>query len=78
MEAAYISNLKSWHLLNDLKSYLKGEAANPYAGLLEIRCLDKLKSCGLISKFCCAINLQFWTVKWFLRKNSRGVRRGGT
>jgi len=47
MEAAYASNLKLWHLLNELKMNLKGEAANPYAGLLEIRCLEKLKSCGL-------------------------------
>jgi len=47
MEAAYGSNLKLWRLLNELKSNLKGEAANPYAGLLEIRCVEKLKSCGL-------------------------------
>lgn len=47
MEVAYASNLKLGHLLNELKSNLKGEAANPYAALLEIRCLEKFKSCGL-------------------------------
>jgi len=47
MEAAYASNNKLRRLLNELKSNLKGEAANPYAALLEIRCVEKLKSCGL-------------------------------
>ncbi|MFW0717899.1 hypothetical protein [Pedobacter sp. N23S346] len=47
MEETYASNRKLWRLLNELKTSLKGTAANPYAGVLEIRCLDKLKSCGL-------------------------------
>lgn len=47
MEAAYASNLKLWHLLNKLKTNLKGKAANPYVGVLEVRCLAKLKLCGL-------------------------------
>lgn len=47
MEAAYASNRKLWRLLNELEPDLKGEAANPYAGLLEIRCQEKLKLCGL-------------------------------
>lgn len=47
MEAAYASNFKLWGLLNELKTNIKGTAANPYAGVLEIRCLEKIKSCGL-------------------------------
>ena len=47
MEAAYASNLKLWRLLSELTINLKDEAANPYAALFEIRCLEKLKSCGL-------------------------------
>ncbi|UKT64693.1 helix-turn-helix domain-containing protein [Pedobacter mucosus] len=47
MEDAYASNRKLWRLLNELKTNLKGSAANPYVGVLEVRCLDKLKSCGL-------------------------------
>ncbi|MGQ7854400.1 hypothetical protein ACUN24_09135 [Pedobacter sp. WC2501] len=46
-EAAYVSNRKLWRLLNELKTNLKGKAANPYAAVLEIRCLAKHKSCGL-------------------------------
>ena len=47
MEETYASNRKLWRLLNELKMNLKGKAANPYAAVLEIRCLEKLKSCGL-------------------------------
>ncbi len=47
MEETYASNRKLWRLLNELKTNLKGAAANPYAAVLEIRCLEKLKSCGL-------------------------------
>jgi len=47
MDAAYASNLKLWRLLSELKINFKDEVANPYAALLEIRCLEKLKSCGL-------------------------------
>jgi len=38
---------KLWRLLNELKINFKGKAANPYAGVLEVRCLVKLKLCGL-------------------------------
>lgn len=47
MEETYASNRKLWHLLQSLKVNLKGSAANPYVGVLEIRCVEKLKSCGL-------------------------------
>lgn len=47
MEDAYASNRKLWRLLTDLKTNLNGIAANPYVGVLEVRCLEKLKSCGL-------------------------------
>ena len=47
MEETYASNRKLWRLLNELKTNLKGKADNPYAAVLEIRCLEKLKSCGL-------------------------------
>ncbi|MFW0717420.1 helix-turn-helix domain-containing protein [Pedobacter sp. N23S346] len=47
MEEAYASNRKLWRLLNKLKKKLLGKAVNPYVGVLEIRCLDKLKACGL-------------------------------
>ncbi|GGE69176.1 hypothetical protein EV200_1013 [Pedobacter psychrotolerans] len=47
MEETYASNRKLWCLLNELKTNLKGKAANPYVGVLEVKCLEKLKSCGL-------------------------------
>ena len=47
MEDAYASNRKLWRLLTELKINLNGIAANPYVGVLEMRCLEKLKSCGL-------------------------------
>jgi len=47
MEETYASNRKLWRLLNELKTNLKGKAANPYVGVLEVKCLEKLKSCGL-------------------------------
>jgi len=47
MEETYTSNRKLWRLLSELKTSLKGKAANPYVGVLEVRCLEKLKSCGL-------------------------------
>ena len=47
MEETYASNRKLWRLLSELKTNLKGKAANPYVGVLEVRCLEKLKSCGL-------------------------------
>lgn len=47
MEETYASNRKLWRLLNELKTNLKVATANPYTGVLEIRCLEKLKSCGL-------------------------------
>lgn len=47
MEEAYTSNRKLLPLLNKLKTKLKGAMANPYVDVLEIRCLEKLKSCGL-------------------------------
>ena len=47
MDEAYASNRKLWRLLHALKTSLKGTLANPYAGILEIKCLEKLKSCGL-------------------------------
>ncbi|NTE01363.1 hypothetical protein G6M26_26230 [Agrobacterium tumefaciens] len=47
MEETYASNRKLWRLLNELKTSLNGTIVNPYAGLLEIKCLEKLKSCGL-------------------------------
>lgn len=46
MEETHASNLKLWHLLNELKTNLKDTMANPYVGLLEVKCLEKLKSCG--------------------------------
>ncbi|GGE52546.1 helix-turn-helix domain-containing protein [Pedobacter psychrotolerans] len=47
MEETYASNRKLWLLLNELKTNFKGATANPYVGVLEIRCLEKLKSCAI-------------------------------
>lgn len=47
MEETYASNRNLWRLLQAMKTDARGVAANPYAGVLEIRCLEKLKSCGL-------------------------------
>jgi DNA-binding XRE family transcriptional regulator len=47
MEETYASNRKLWQLLQTMKTDVRGTTANPYEGVLEIRCLEKLKSCGL-------------------------------
>ena len=47
MKETYASNRKLWRLLHELKTSLKGTFANPYVGVLEIKCLEKLKLCGL-------------------------------
>ncbi|QPH40892.1 helix-turn-helix domain-containing protein [Pedobacter endophyticus] len=47
MQEVYACNQKLWRLLNELKTNLKGPGANPFIGVLEVRCLDKLKACGL-------------------------------
>ena len=47
MEDTYTRNSKLWRLLKKLKINLKGTDANPYVGVLEIKCLEKLESCGI-------------------------------
>ncbi|WP_316735845.1 helix-turn-helix transcriptional regulator [Pedobacter aquatilis] len=47
MEEAYASNRKLWLLLKELKINSKRITPNPYVDVLEIRCLEKSKRCGL-------------------------------
>jgi len=47
MKTDYASNLKLLQVLNRLKNNQTDLSAHPYLGLLEIRCLEKLKANGV-------------------------------
>ncbi len=47
MKTDYASNLKLLQVLNRLKNHQTNLSAHPYLGLLEIKCLEKLKANGV-------------------------------
>lgn len=47
LEEMHSCNQNLWRLLQAMQTDSRGAFTNPYAGVLELRCLEKLKSCGL-------------------------------
>jgi len=47
MEETHNCNRNLWRLLQTMQTDSRKTVTNPYSGVLEVRCLEKLKSCGL-------------------------------